>query len=217
MGTAYEEGFALHCRRLVWLRTILTLALVLGAACESSTVAGEDGGVPDGGLPDSGTPDGGVPDSGMPDGGPYDGGIPDGGLDGGPDSGVDAGLTDGGPCPANGNIGQCILESSCSALLGFSSTPGVCMAGALECCSPTPDVADNPTTPSGWQLLPQSDVTTAMTDWAQELVLDPTDYPMFSSAMMNFGSLTVLAVVEWLPPDIQNSAVHRGVVLFEPL
>jgi hypothetical protein len=33
---------------------------------------------------------------------------------------------------------------------------------------------------------------------------------------MAFGTLLVLALVEWHPPDFQNSAVHRGVTLFEP-
>ncbi len=180
------------------------LALFFGPACTTGVVR-DDGGVPDGGFPDSG-------DSGVPD----DGGIPDSGSTE-PDAGTDAGLTDAGPCPANGNIGRCIPESSCSALPGYSSTPGECTAADLQCCSPTPDLANNPPAPSGWQLLPQSNVTTAMTAWAEELVLDPTDYPMFSSAMMTFGDLAVMGVVEWLPPDFQNSAVHRGVVLFQPL
>jgi len=28
---------------------------------------------------------------------------------------------------------------------------------------------------------------------------------------------TVLARVEWHPPDFQNSVVHRGVALYEPI
>ena len=34
---------------------------------------------------------------------------------------------------------------------------------------------------------------------------------------MTFGSTTVLARVEWLPPDFQNNKVHRGVVLYVPI
>ena len=197
----------------------MTLPLFLASACTASTAAGNDGG-PDGGVYDGGITDSGIPDSGVYDGGAPDSGVTDGGLpDSGsmePDAGTDAGVTDGGPCSANGNIGDCISPATCSALPGYSSTPGGCPSGDLECCSPTPDLANNPPTPAGWQLLPQADVTTDMTVWAENLVLDPTDYPMFSSAMMTFGSLQVLGVIEWLPPDFQNDAVHRGVVLFEP-
>jgi hypothetical protein len=35
--------------------------------------------------------------------------------------------------------------------------------------------------------------------------------------MQTFGSLDVLARVEWHPPDFQNSVVHRGVTLYEPV
>jgi hypothetical protein len=31
-----------------------------------------------------------------------------------------------------------------------------------------------------------------------------------------FGSLTVMARVEWHPPDFQNNVVHRGVTLYIP-
>jgi hypothetical protein len=39
---------------------------------------------------------------------------------------------------------------------------------------------------------------------------------MFSTAIMDFGTLMVMARVEWHPPDFQNSVVHRGVTLYEP-
>ena len=45
---------------------------------------------------------------------------------------------------------------------------------------------------------------------------DPTDYPMFSTALRTFGTLMVLARVEWHPPDFLNGTVHRGVTLYEP-
>jgi hypothetical protein len=61
----------------------------------------------------------------------------------------------------------------------------------------------------------QSEVTTAMTSWAVMILGDPTDYPMFSTTMMTFGSLLVMARVEWHPPDFQNSAIHRGVTLYQ--
>jgi archaellum component FlaG (FlaF/FlaG flagellin family) len=63
----------------------------------------------------------------------------------------------------------------------------------------------------------QADVTAAMTSWAVSILNDPTDYPMFSTATQTFGTLTVLARVEWHPPDFQNSVVHRGVTLYEPI
>jgi hypothetical protein len=77
-------------------------------------------------------------------------------------------------------------------------------------------VAGNPPAPSGYQLLPQAQVTSAMTTWAVDILHDPSTYPMFSCTVETFGSLTVLALVEWHPPDFQNSVVHRGVTLFVP-
>ena len=56
-----------------------------------------------------------------------------------------------------------------------------------------------------------------MTTWAVTILHDPVTYPMFATATMQFGSLTVLARVEWHPPDFQNSAIHRGVTLYEPV
>ena len=32
-----------------------------------------------------------------------------------------------------------------------------------------------------------------------------------------FGTLNVLARVQWHPPDFQNNIIHRGVTLFVPM
>jgi hypothetical protein len=80
-----------------------------------------------------------------------------------------------------------------------------------------PSVADNPPVPTGYKLMMQSEVTPDMTAWAVSILDDPTTYPMFSTAMMTFGTVMVLARVEWHPPDFQNSVVHRGVTLYEPI
>jgi hypothetical protein len=116
-----------------------------------------------------------------------------------------------------GVFGQCISTMACAALGSHTSTPGYCPGPAdIECCTVTPNVVDNPPVPAGWQLMPQSAVTPAMTTWAVAILQDPTTYPMFSTAMQTFGSLNVLARVEWHPPDFQNSVIHRGVTLYEP-
>jgi hypothetical protein len=80
-----------------------------------------------------------------------------------------------------------------------------------------PTTADNPPVPTGYELLPQADLTAAMTAWATSILNDPTDYPLFATASQTFGTLMVLARVEWQPPDFQNAVVHRGVTLYEPL
>ena len=87
---------------------------------------------------------------------------------------------------------------------------------ALDGDGRPPSVSDNPPVPEGWQLLPQSLVTPEMTAWALAILDDPVTYPMFSTATQTFGTLMVLARVEWLPPDFQNAVVHRGVTLYEP-
>ena len=121
-------------------------------------------------------------------------------------------------CAPFGAPGTCIATDACVALGDHTSYPGYCPgSAAIECCIQTPNVADNPPVPSGWQLVPQSAVTSDMTTWAVAILDDPATYPMFSTAMMTFGSLDVLARVEWHPPDFQNGAVHRGVTLYEPL
>jgi hypothetical protein len=79
-----------------------------------------------------------------------------------------------------------------------------------------PCVCNNPPIPAGWKLMQQSQVTTDMTNWAVMILHDPTDYPMFSTAMRTFGAQLVMARVEWHPPDFQSSTVHRGVTLYVP-
>lgn len=120
-------------------------------------------------------------------------------------------------CAPFGAPGQCMDASACAALGDHSSYPGYCPGPAnIQCCIVTPNTANDPPTPAGWVLMQQADVTAAMTAWAVMLLDDPTGYPMFSETTMAFGTLLVLALVEWHPPDFQNSAVHRGVTLFEP-
>ena len=68
----------------------------------------------------------------------------------------------------------------------------------------------------GGKLMAQSQVIPAMTSWAVSILNDQTTYPMYSTTTQTFGVLTVLARVEWHPPDFQNSAIHRGVTLYVP-
>ena len=56
-----------------------------------------------------------------------------------------------------------------------------------------------------------------MTTWAVSILRDPVTYPMFATTTKLFGTLNVLARVEWHPPDFQNSVVHRGVTLYVPI
>jgi len=131
---------------------------------------------------------------------------------------TDAASEGGTPCSVDGNPGQCITTTACGALADHTSTAGYCPGPAdIECCVMTPNVADNPPVPAGYKLMAQSDVTAAMTAWAVAILNDPTDYPMFATATQTFGTLTVLARVEWHPADFQNSVVHRGVTLYEPV
>jgi hypothetical protein len=144
------------------------------------------------------------------------GGAADGGGDvgGGASGGGGAGAT---ACSVDGNPGTCIEVSACAALADHTSNPGYCPGPAdIECCTPTPNVNDNPPIPAGYHLMSQSDVTPDMTDWAVMILDDPTDYPMFATTTKTFGALSVLARVEWHPPDFQNDVVHRGVTLYEP-
>ena len=120
-------------------------------------------------------------------------------------------------CSVEGAAGQCMEVTACEAMAGYTSTPGYCPGPAsIECCTNTPSVADNPPPPAGYVLMQQSQVTAAMTAWAVMILDDPTDYPMFSTTTMTFGTQLVLARVEWHPPDFQNSVVHRGVTLYIP-
>jgi hypothetical protein len=123
----------------------------------------------------------------------------------------------GSACSVDGNPGECISVAACAALGDHTSVPGYCPGPAdIECCVDTPDVADNPPVPTGWVLMQQANVTAAMTTWAVMILNDPKDYPMFSTAFMTFGTLMVMARVEWHPPDFQNMTIHRGVTLYQP-
>lgn len=142
------------------------------------------------------------------------GGPVDAGAGGGGGSGPQAGID----CSVDGNPGECIEVSACAAMASYSSTPGYCPGPAdIECCAPTPDTANNPPIPAGYELMQQSAVTPAMTTWAVDILNDPTDYPMFATAEMTFGTQLVLARVEWHAPDFQNAVVHRGVTLYVPV
>jgi hypothetical protein len=104
------------------------------------------------------------------------------------------------------------------AMPGYGPTPGYCPGPTqIQCCTEGPSVADNPPIPDGWKLMMQSEVTPDMTAWAVMILKDPANYPMFSTTTKTFGTLTVMARVEWHPPDFQNDKVHRGVTLYEPI
>jgi hypothetical protein len=130
------------------------------------------------------------------------------------DSGVESGE---GGCEWGGAPGECMTVTACAALADRSSFANECPGPAsIECCIVTPSTADNPPVPAGWVLMEQAQVTSAMTTWAVDILNAPVTYPMFSTTTMVFGTLTVLARVEWHPPDFQNSIIHRGVTLYEP-
>ncbi|MEO8550113.1 MAG: hypothetical protein ABI678_09065 [Kofleriaceae bacterium] len=117
-----------------------------------------------------------------------------------------------------GAPGECVDVTACAALGAHVSEPGHCTgAQSIQCCVMRPSVADNPPVPTGYKLMTQSEVTPAMTTWAVAILHDPVTYPMFATTTMVFGTLTVLARVEWHPPDFQNSVIHRGVTLYEPI
>jgi hypothetical protein len=120
-------------------------------------------------------------------------------------------------CAPYGAPGQCITVTACAALGDHTSYAGLCPGAAdIECCIVTPSTANNPPTPAGYVLMQQADVTSAMTTWAVAILNDPAMYPMFSTTTMLFGTLLVLARVEWHPPDVNNTSIHRGVTLYEP-
>jgi hypothetical protein len=120
-------------------------------------------------------------------------------------------------CAPYGAPGDCITVTACAALGDHTSYAGYCPGAAdIECCIVTPSTANNPPTPAGYVLMQQADVTTAMTTWAVAILNDPAMYPMFSTTTMLFGTLLVLARVEWHPPDVNNMSIHRGVTLYEP-
>jgi hypothetical protein len=151
------------------------------------------------------------------DGGPTDATIP--AVDAGDGSAIgDAGEGgDSSACEWGGAPGECMTLPACAAIADHTSYPNECPGPAsIECCIVTPSTALNPPTPAGWMLMQQAQVTPAMTTWAVDILNDPATYPMFSTTTMAFGTLTVLARVEWHPPDINNGVVHRGVTLYEP-
>lgn len=116
----------------------------------------------------------------------------------------------------DGVYGECMTTSACMALGDHISTPGFCPGPAsVECCTDEPDVSDNPPTPAGWMLMQQANVTPQMTQWAVMILNAPVMYPMWSTTTQLFGSLNVLARVEWHPPDFQNMTIHRGVTLYQ--
>ncbi len=122
-----------------------------------------------------------------------------------------------GSCSVFGAPGACLTLADCAALGDHTSYAGHCPGATdIQCCIRTPSVADNPPIPPGWKLMMQSEVTPAMTAWAVDILHDTATYPMFATATMQFGALTVLARVEWHAPDFQNGVVHRGVTLYEP-
>ena len=121
-------------------------------------------------------------------------------------------------CAVSGAPGTCIPTADCAALGDHTSYTGHCAGPAeIQCCIRTPSVADDPPIPTGYKLMTQAEVTSDMTTWAVDILHDPVTYPMFATAMRDFGTLAVLARVEWHPPDFQNSVVHRGVTLYEPI
>ena len=120
-------------------------------------------------------------------------------------------------CAVFGAPGVCMTASACTAMPDHSAYAAPCPGPAgIECCIDTPDVADNPPIPTGHKPMTQSQVTPAMTTWAVSILHDPVTYPMYSTTTMTFGTLMVLARVEWHPPDFQNAVVHRGVTLYVP-
>lgn len=153
-------------------------------------------------------------------------------LPDGPGATAEGGAPEAGPSPSDADVegasapecapfgapGQCIEVSACAALGDHTPYAGYCPgSSSIECCIVTPSTADDPPVPAGYQLMQQSQVTSAMTAWAVAILDDPTDYPMFSTATKIFGTLMVLARVEWHPPDFNNETVHRGVTLYEPV
>jgi hypothetical protein len=193
------------------LTAMATLALLAGA-CSSSSTGGEERV-----APDAGEDAGGARTDGGREAAGHDAARRETGTSA--DVEVDAlgGEAAAASCSVDGEPGTCISTTACAALPAYESTPGYCPGPEdIECCRLIPNVADNPPTPAGYELMPQSAVTPAMTTWAVDILDDPTTYPLFSTATQEFGSLDVLARVEWHPPDFQNSAVHRGVTLYEP-
>src|SRR5579862_5612525 len=65
------------------------------------------------------------------------------------------------PCSVDGEPGMCLNTSTCATMTDTVSMAGYCPGPAdIECCVRTPNVADNPPTPSGYMLLFKEAVTT---------------------------------------------------------
>ncbi|HEX8793651.1 MAG TPA: hypothetical protein VF765_22060 [Polyangiaceae bacterium] len=82
-------------------------------------------------------------------------------------------------------------------------------------CPRKPEVAANPPVPAGWVQVKDAKVTPEMAAWAADVVNHGKAYPMCSSTLQTFGVTTILARVEWHPPDFNVETVHRGVTLYE--
>lgn len=76
-------------------------------------------------------------------------------------------------------------------------------------------MAANPPVPVGWVQVKDPTVTPEMAAWATDIVKHVKAYPMCSSTLQTFGATTILARVEWHPPDFNVDTVHRGVTLYE--
>jgi hypothetical protein len=118
--------------------TVVVL-VALGVACSST--APSAGGVADAGR----LRDGGIATDGPTDAGDVttiheDAATPPPSDSGGfGDAGPDAAAA----CSVDGDLGTCITVSACAALTGYTSTPGYCPGAAdIQCCAPTPNVAD---------------------------------------------------------------------------
>ena len=173
-----------------------------GAAGNEDAAMALEASVPDAEGPDTAAGEAGSGDAGSPS---------DDASSDGPTA--DAGNS----CEWGGAPGACLSTADCAALPGHTAFAGQCPGpSTIQCCLVTPDPANNPPTPAGYVLMQQSDVTPDMTTWAVAILSDPATYPMFSTTTKAFGALTVLARVEWHPPDFQNAVVHRGVTLYEP-
>ena len=237
MPACYDPA-SMHRSNLSWVCALM--ALVVGCSSGSGTPGSPstdvDSGKPgthvaaDAGKPgthvaaDAGKPGAHVdashakPDSAHTK--PADAAAGDAAWTGAGEAGSDAGVAGdaGGTCEWGGAPGMCMTLPACAALGDHSSYANECPGPAsIECCIVTPSTANNPPTPSGYELMQQSQVTSAMTTWAVAILDDPITYPMFATTTQTFGTQLVLARVEWHPPDFQNSVVHRGVTLYVPI
>jgi hypothetical protein len=197
----------------------LSVSVLVSVGCSSSAPEAHSSQEVDSGTAeDASRSDGASVDAMDAGGSTYDG--PPTGMDAAHDVGGGGDAADSGNgCfdTSYGVYGSCMTTSSCAALGDHTSVTGFCPGpSSVECCIDTPDVSDNPPVPMGWQLMQQSMVTTAMTNWAVMILNDPVTYPMWSTTMQTFGTQLVMARVEWHPPDFQNNTVHRGVTLYVP-